>query len=148
MSVLCGIDVLAHNPPGGEKKIRPNAIFVSGLAEDVTVEKMVDLFGSIGIIKVRGWRLASLRWIAAPSFLSPSLFLSPLSSLLSPILSCTRSCISTLYSSLSLSLSLSPSLIFVTLLFLSLSLFLSPPLHLSFLSLPLSLLLTSPEEQA
>jgi len=35
-----------------EKKIRDNAVYISSLPDDVTSEKIGELFGSIGVIKV------------------------------------------------------------------------------------------------
>ena len=40
---------------GGEKKIRENAVYVSGLADGVTEESLGGVFGAIGQIKVRGF---------------------------------------------------------------------------------------------
>lgn len=34
------------------KKIRENAVYVTQLPQDVTVDKLAELFGSIGVIKV------------------------------------------------------------------------------------------------
>lgn len=39
--------------PWGEKKTRDNAVYVTGLSQDVTEESLAELFGSIGVIKVR-----------------------------------------------------------------------------------------------
>ena len=36
-----------------EKRPRENAVYVTGLPMDVTDEKLAELFGSIGVIKVR-----------------------------------------------------------------------------------------------
>ena len=44
------------SPLGGgamEKRPRENAVYVTGLPMDVTDEKLAELFGSIGVIKVR-----------------------------------------------------------------------------------------------
>ena len=35
-----------------EKKIRDNAVYISCLPDDVTSDKIGELFGSIGVIKV------------------------------------------------------------------------------------------------
>jgi len=35
-----------------EKKQREDAVYVTGLPDDVTTEKLAELFGSIGVIKV------------------------------------------------------------------------------------------------
>ena len=46
---------LVHPPGGGgamEKKPRENAVYVTSLPMDVTEEKLAELFGSIGVIKV------------------------------------------------------------------------------------------------
>ena len=39
-----------------EKKPRENAVYVTGLPMDVTDEKLAELFGSIGVIKVRNFK--------------------------------------------------------------------------------------------
>lgn len=35
----------------GEKKIRPNAVYITCLPDDVTEEKLIEVFGAIGVIK-------------------------------------------------------------------------------------------------
>jgi len=35
-----------------EKKQREDAVYVTGLPDDVTTEKLAELFGSIGVIKI------------------------------------------------------------------------------------------------
>ena len=45
----CFSATLGDNPI---KKTRENAVYVTGLASDVTEEKLSELFGSIGVIKV------------------------------------------------------------------------------------------------
>ena len=42
---------------GMTKKIRENAIYITQLPPDVTTDKMAELFGSIGVIKVCVWNL-------------------------------------------------------------------------------------------
>ncbi len=37
----------------GEKQIRENAVYITNLMDEVTDDKMGELFGSIGVIKVR-----------------------------------------------------------------------------------------------
>ena len=41
-----------HEGGGMTKKTRENAIYVTQLPQDVTPEKLAELFGSIGVIKV------------------------------------------------------------------------------------------------
>ena len=35
----------------GEKKIRPNAVYITCLPDDVTEQKLIEVFGAIGVIK-------------------------------------------------------------------------------------------------
>ena len=37
--------------PMGEKKIRPNAVYITCLPDDATEEKLIEVFGAIGVIK-------------------------------------------------------------------------------------------------
>ena len=43
-----------------EKKQRDDAVYVTGLPDDVNTDKLSELFGSIGVIKVRGWLCGGL----------------------------------------------------------------------------------------
>lgn len=48
--------ILSCSVGGGmTKKIRENAVYITQLPPDVTMEKLAELFGSIGVIKVWQW---------------------------------------------------------------------------------------------
>ena len=55
-----------------EKKQRDDAVYVTGLPDDVNTDKLSELFGSIGVIKVRGWLCGGLVLYTCSRFLLSS----------------------------------------------------------------------------
>ena len=55
-----------------EKRQRDDAVYVTGLPDDVNTDKLSELFGSIGVIKVRGWLCGGLVLCACSCFLLSS----------------------------------------------------------------------------